>query len=69
MGIILTIINIVCSGVAWFFLGRSSIYSRLLRDYKEALTIIDKQQVLIRAYEIRYNTEETDKENGKIKSK
>lgn len=64
MEIILTIINIVFSGVTWFFLGRSSIYNRLLRDFKEALTIIDKQQALIdkqqaliRAYEIKYNTE------------
>lgn len=64
MGIALTIINLICFGGAWYFLGRSSIYNNLLKSYKEALTIIGKQQALIQAYETEYNTEKTEKENG-----
>ena len=47
MGIALTIINLICFGGAWYFLGRSSICNSLLKSYKEALTIIGKQQALI----------------------
>ena len=61
IGTVLTIINIICFGGAWYFLGRSSIYNSLLKDYKEALTIIGKQQALIQAYEMKYNTEKTEK--------
>lgn len=64
MGIALTIINLICFGGAWYFLGRSSIYNSLLKGYKEALTIIGKQQALIQAYEIKYNTEKTEEEDG-----
>lgn len=64
MGIALTIINLICFGEAWYFLGRSSIYNSLLKSYKEALTIIGKQQALIQAYEMKYNTEKTEEENG-----
>lgn len=64
MGIALTIINLICFGGAWYFLGRSSIYNSLLKSYKEALTIIGKQQALIQAYEMKYNTEKTEQENG-----
>lgn len=64
MGIALTIINLICFGGAWYFLGRSSICNSLLKGYKEALTIIGKQQALIQAYEIKYNTEKTEEENG-----
>ena len=64
MGIALTIINLICFGGAWYFLGRSSIYNSLLKSYKEALTIIGKQQALIQAYEMEYNTEKTEEENG-----
>ena len=64
MGIALTIINLICFGGAWYFIGRSSIFNSLLKDYKEAITIIDKQQALIQAYETRYNAEKTEQENG-----
>lgn len=64
MEIAFTIINLICFGGAWYFLGRSSIYNSLLKSYKEALTIIGKQQALIQAYETRYNTEKTEQENG-----
>nr|DAF27641.1 MAG TPA: hypothetical protein [Caudoviricetes sp.] len=64
MEIALTIINLICFGGAWYFLGRSSIYYSLLKSYKEALTIIGKQQALIQAYEMKYNTEKTEEENG-----
>lgn len=64
MGIALTIINLICFGGAWYFLGRSSIFNSLLKSYKEALTIIGKQSELIQAYEMKYNTEKTEEENG-----
>lgn len=64
MGIALTIINLICFGGAWYFLGRGSICNSLLKNYKEALIIIGKQQALIQAYEMKYNTEKTEKENG-----
>lgn len=64
MEIAFTIINLICFGGAWYFLGRSSVYNILLKNYKEALTIIGKQQALIQAYETEYNTEKTEEENG-----
>lgn len=51
-------------GGTWYFYGRSTIYVELIKDYKEALTIIGKQQALIQAYETRYNTEKTEEEDG-----
>ena len=64
VAVVLTIINLICIGGAWYFLGRSSIFNSLLKSYKEALTIIGKQQALIQAYEMEYNTEKTEEENG-----
>lgn len=64
MEIAFTIINLICFGGAWYFLGRSSVCNILLKNYKEALTIIGKQQALIQAYETEYNTEKTEEENG-----
>lgn len=64
VAVVLTIINLICIGGIWYFYGRSTIYVELIKDYKEALTIIGKQQVLIQAYETRYNTEKTEEENG-----
>lgn len=63
VAVALTIINLICFGGAWYFLGISSISNSLLKRYKEALTIIGKQQALIQAYETRYNTEKTEQEN------
>lgn len=64
MEIAFTIINLICFGGAWYFLGRSSVCSILLKNYKEALTTIGKQQALIQAYKMKYNTEKTEQENG-----
>ena len=64
MGIALTIINLLCFWGAWYILGRSTIYVELIKNYKEALTIIGKQQALIQAYETEYNTEKSEEENG-----
>ena len=64
MGIALTIINLICFGGSWYFLGRGSLCNSLLKSYKEALIIIGKQQALIQAYEMEYNTEKTEEENG-----
>lgn len=64
MEIALTIINLLCFWGAWYILGRSTIYVELIKNYKEALTIIGKQQALIQAYEMKYNTEKTEEENG-----
>ena len=62
--VVLTIINLICFGGAWYFLGRGSICNSLLKNYKEALIIIGKQQALIQAYETEYNTEKSEEENG-----
>ena len=64
MEIAFTIINLICFGGAWYFIGRCSICAELIKNYKEALTIIGKQQALIQAYEMEYNTEKTEEENG-----
>ena len=64
VAVVLTIINLICFWGAWYILGRSTIYVELIKNYKEALTIIGKQQALIQAYETEYNTEKTEEENG-----
>ena len=64
VAVVLTIINLICIGGTWYFYGRSTIYAELIKDYKEAITIIGKQQVLIQAYKMKYNTEKTEEENG-----
>ena len=64
MGIALTIINLICFFGSWYFIGRGSICNSLLKNYKEALIIIGKQQALIQAYETEYNTEKSEEENG-----
>ena len=62
--VVLTIINLLCFWGAWYILGRSTIDVELIKNYKEALIIIGKQQALIQAYETEYNTEKTEEENG-----
>ena len=64
MEIAFTIINLICFFGSWYFIGRGTICNSLLKNYKEALTIIGKQQALIQAYETEYNTEKTEEENG-----
>lgn len=64
METVLSIVNAITLWAAWYFIGRASIYRKLKSDYEEALTIIGKQQALIEAYRMKYNTKETEKENG-----
>lgn len=64
IGIVLTIINVICFGGTWYFLGRCSIYRMIIEDYKELLDIASKKKITIEAYEAKYNTKETEKENG-----
>lgn len=64
MEIAFTIINLICFGGAWYFLGRSSIYAKLIKEYREALEVIGAQETMIQAYKMKYNTEKTEKENG-----
>lgn len=62
--VVLTIINLICFGGAWYFLGRSSIYAKLIKEYREALEVIGVQEAMIQAYKMKYNTEKTEEENG-----
>lgn len=64
IGIVLTIINVICFGGTWYFLGRCSIYRMIIENYKELLDIASKMKITIEAYEAKYNTKETEKENG-----
>ena len=64
MEIAFTIINLICFFGSWYFIGRGTICNSLLKNYKEALIIIGKQQALIQAYETEYNTEKSEEENG-----
>lgn len=65
IGIVLTLINTAFFAVSWYFLGRSSIYAKLMKEYREALEVIGAQETIIQAYKIKYNTEKTEGENGK----
>lgn len=64
MGIALIIINTALSWAVWYFLGRSSIYAKLIKEYREALEVIGAQETMIQAYKMKYNTEKTEQENG-----
>ena len=64
MEIAFTIINLICFWGAWYFLGRSSIYGKLIKEYREALEVIGAQETMIQAYKMKYNTEKTEEENG-----
>lgn len=64
MEIAFVFINAALTWAAWFFIGRSSIYYKLIREYREALELIDKQQALIEAYRFKDKIKETEKENG-----
>ena len=48
----------------WYFTGRNSIYNKLKADYREALKLIGLQQVIIEAYIRKYESKETEQENG-----
>lgn len=64
MGIALTIINVALLWAVWYFLGRGSIYTKLIKEYREALEVIGAQEAMIQAYKMKYNTEKTEEENG-----
>lgn len=64
MEIALTIINAVLTWAVWYFLGRGSIYAKLIKEYREALEVIGAQETMIQAYRMKYNTEKTEEENG-----
>lgn len=48
----------------WYFTGRNSIYNKLKADYREAQKLIGLQQAIIEAYKLKYESKETEKENG-----
>ena len=52
----------VCS--VWYFSGRISIYNKLKADYREAQKLIGLQQAIIEAYIRKYESKETEQENG-----
>ena len=64
MEIALTIINAVLVWAVWYFLGRGSIYAKLIKEYREALEVIGAQETMIQAYKMKYNTDKTEQENG-----
>lgn len=64
IGIVLTIINTAFFAGTWYFLGRGSIYAKLIKELREALEVIGAQETMIQAYKMKYNTEETEEENG-----
>lgn len=64
MGIALTIINVACACGSWYFVGRNTIYLKLMKDYREALKLIGLQQAIIEAYKRKYESKkETEEEN------
>lgn len=64
VALVLTIINVALLWAVWYFLGRSSIYGKLIKEYREALEVIGAQETMIQAYKMKYNTEKTEQENG-----
>lgn len=64
IGIVLTLINTAFFAGTWYFLGRRSIYAKLIKEYREALIVASVQEEIIQVYKMKYNTEKTEK-NGK----
>lgn len=64
MGIALFILSFACVCGMWYFTGRNSIYNKLKADYREALKLIGLQQAIIEAYIRKYESKETEQENG-----
>lgn len=64
MGIALTIINVACACGTWYFVGRNTIFLKLMKDYREALKLIGLQQAIIEAYKRKYESKETEEEDG-----
>ncbi|MBU9897913.1 hypothetical protein KTQ94_04265 [Prevotella stercorea] len=64
MGIALFTLCFACVCGMWYFTGRNSIYNKLKADYREALKLIGLQQAIIEAYIRKYESKETEQENG-----
>lgn len=64
MGIALFTLCFACICGMWYFTGRNSIYNKLKADYREALKLIGLQQAIIEAYIRKYESKETEQENG-----
>lgn len=64
MGIALFILCFASVCGMWYFTGRNSIYNKLKADYREALKLIGLQQAIIEAYKRKYESKETEEENG-----
>lgn len=64
MEIVLAIINAALLWAVWYFLGRGSIYAKLIKELREALEVIGAQEIIIQAYKMKYNTEKTEEEDG-----
>ena len=64
VALVLTIINVALLWAVWYFLGRGSIYAKLIKEYREALNLIGFQQTIIEAYKRKYESKETEQENG-----
>lgn len=64
MGTALFILYFACVCGMWYFTGRNSIYKKLKADYREALKLIGLQQAIIEAYKRKYESKETEEENG-----
>ena len=60
MGIALFTLCFACVCGMWYFTGRNSMKA----DYREALKLIGLQQAIIEAYKRKYESKETEKENG-----
>lgn len=66
MGIALTIINVACACGTWYFVGRNTIYHKLMEDYREALKLIGIQQAIIeKTYRLKGKSKETEEKDGK----
>lgn len=64
MGIVLFILSFACVCGMWYFTGRNSIYNKLKADYREALKLIGLQQAIIEVYKLKYESKETEEEDG-----
>ena len=64
MGIALFILSFACVCGMCYITGRNSIYNKLKADYRDALKLIGLQMALIEAYKRKYESKETEKENG-----
>lgn len=65
MEIALVIINAALLCGAWYFIGRNSVYRKLMEDYREALKLIGIQQAIIeKIYRLKGKSKETKEEDG-----